>query len=155
MTYTTIPGARQHSAANQQHVDRAAHVLSTEFGNSASPDVVRERMADPQNVLVSSDTGVALVLRAGEEDQKLWLMWVEEKARGQGIGSALLKHVLEAYTADHLMRLHCPVERVNFYKRHGFHALATASGGAYVHMAGPAESEADVQHLLLPPALRS
>ncbi len=34
-------------------------------------------------------------------------MWVEEKARGQGIGSALLKHIISAYTADHLMRLDC------------------------------------------------
>ena len=151
VTYTTIPGARQHSAANQQHVDRAAHVLSTEFGNYASPDVVREHMADPQNVLVSPDTGVALVLRAGEEDQRLWLMWVEEKARGQGIGSTLLKHVLEAYTADHLMKLDCPAEREDFYKRHGFHSLFTASEGAYVYMAGPAERAADVQHLLPPP----
>ena len=75
-------------------------------------------------------------------------MWVEEKARGQGIGSALLKHILSAYTADHLMELDCPAARENFYKRHGFHPLWTAMEGAYVYMTGPAESESDVPHLL-------
>ena len=37
MTYTTIRGARQHSAANQQHVDRAVDVLSTQFGENGDP----------------------------------------------------------------------------------------------------------------------
>ncbi len=145
MTYTTIRGARQHSAANQQHVDRAVDVLSTEFGeNYASPDRVRGHLTDPRNVLLSPDAGVALVLRAGEVGQRLWLMWVEEKARGRGIGSALLKHILSAYTADHLMELHCPAAREDFYKRHGFHRLFTATEDTYVYMAGPGESESDV-----------
>ena len=149
MTYTTIRGARQHSAANQQHVDRAVDVLFTEFGEArASPDKLRENLTNSRNVLLSSDAGVALVLRAGEVGQKLWQLWVEEKARGQGIGSALLKHILSAYTADHLMRLECPAARENFYKRHGFHPLLTARGGACVYMAGPGESESDVLHRL-------
>ena len=54
---------------------------------------------------------------------------------------------LEMYAAEHLMRLDCPASRENFYKRHGFHRLFTASEGVYVYMAGPAESKADVQHL--------
>mgnify|MGYP001043395298 CR=1 FL=1 len=149
MTYTTIRGARQHSAANQQHVDRAVDVLFTEFGEArASPDKLRESLTNSRNILLSSDAGVALVLRAGEVGQKIWQLWVEEKARGQGIGSALLKHIISAYTADHLMELECPAARENFYKRHGFHPLWTAMEGAYVYMAGPAESESDVPHLL-------
>jgi GNAT superfamily N-acetyltransferase len=167
MTYTTILGARQHSAANQQHVDRAVDVSSTAFKENhqitltaghawrsenalrfTSPDQLRGYLANPRTVLLSSDAAVALVLKAGEIDQRLLVMWVEEKARGQGIGSALLKHIISAYTADHLMQLDCPAARENFYRRHGFHRLYSASGGAYVYMAGPGESESDVLHRL-------
>ena len=149
MTYTTIRGARQHSAANQQHVDRAVDVLFTEFGEArASPDKLRESLTNSRNVLLSSDVGVALVLRAGEVGQKLWQLWVEEKARGQGIGGALLKHIISAYTADHVMELECPEARENFYKRHGFHPLFRARGVARLYMAGPGESESDVLHRL-------
>ena len=163
MTYTTIRGAPQHSAANQQHVDRAVDVSSTAFDENhqitltaghawrsenalrfTSPNQLRGYLANPRTVLLSSDTAVALVLKAGEVDQRLLVMWVEEKARGQGIGSALLKHIISAYTADHLMQLDCPAARENFYKRHGFHRLWTASGGAFVYLAGPGESESDV-----------
>ena len=149
MTYTTIRGARQHSAANQQHVDRAVDVLFTEFGEArASPDKLRESLTNSRNVLLSSDAGVALVLRAGEAGQKLWQLWVEEKARGQGIGSALLKHIISAYTADHVMALDCPAAQENFYKRHGFHRTDIAREGDCVYLAGPGESESDVLHRL-------
>ena len=149
MTYTTIRGARQHSAANQQHVDRAVDVLFTEFGEArASPDRLRESLTNSRNVLLSSDVGVALVLRAGEVGQKLWQLWVEEKARGQGIGSALLKHIISAYTTDHVMVLDCPTAQENFYKRHGFHRTDIAREGDCVYLAGPGESESDVLHRL-------
>ena len=88
------------------------------------------------------------MLRAGEVGQRLWQLWVEEKDRGQGIGSALLEHIISAYTAAHLMKLDCPAARETFYKRHGFHPLFTARGGASVYMAGPGESESDVLHRL-------
>ena len=145
ITYTTIRGAEKHSAEHQQHADRAVDVLFKEFGESHAGEVqLRWLLANPRHVLLVSDKAVALVLAAGKEGQKLHLMWVEEKARGQGIGSALLKHILSAYTADHLMELNCPAVREDFYKRHGFHRLFTATEDPYVYMAGPGESESDV-----------
>jgi GNAT superfamily N-acetyltransferase len=142
VTYTTIRGAPQHSATNQQHVDRA--VIALNGMHDASSDKIRGHLANPKNVLLLSDAAVALVMRAGEVYQRLWGMRVEEKARGQGIGSALLQHIISAYTADHLMELSCPAARENFYKRHDFHSLYTTQRGNYVYMAGPGESQSDV-----------
>ena len=149
MTYTTIRGAEKHSAEHQQHVERAIDVLGKEFGEKYAGEVqLRWLLAHPRHVLLVSDNAVALVLAAGREGQKLYLMWVEENARGQGIGSALLKHIISAYTADHVMELECPEARENFYKRHGFHPLFRARGVARLYMAGPGESESDVLHRL-------
>ena len=149
MTYTTIRGAEKHSAEHQQHVERVIDVLGKEFGEKYAGEVqLRWLLAHPRHVLLVSDNAVALVLAAGREGQKLYLMWVEENARGQGIGSALLKHIISAYTADHVMELECPEARENFYKRHGFHPLFRARGVARLYMAGPGESESDVLHRL-------
>ena len=149
MTYTTIRGAEKHSAEHQQHVERVIDVLGKEFGEKYAGEVqLRWLLAHPRHVLLVSDNAVALVLAAGREGQKLYLMWVEENARGQGIGSALLKHIISAYTADHVMVLDCPTAQENFYKRHGFHPLFRARGVARLYMAGPGESESDVLHRL-------
>ena len=149
MTYTTIRGAEKHSAEHQQHVDRAIDVLGKEFGEKYAGEVqLRWLLAHPRHVLLVSDNAVALVLAAGREGQKLYLMWVEEKARGQGIGSALLKQIIAAYTTDHVMALDCPAAQENFYKRHGFHRTDLAREGDCVYLAGPGESESDVLHRL-------
>ena len=144
--YTTIRGAGEHAAEHQQQVDRAVDVLFKQFGESHAGEVqLRWLLANPRHVLLVSDTAIALVLAAGKEGQKLHLMWVEEAARGNGRGSALLRYILSTYETDHVMNLQCPANLENFYTRHGFQRLATASEDAYVQMIGSAESEADVQ----------
>ena len=145
--YKTIRGAETHSAEHQQCVDHAVDVLFKQFGETHAGEIqLRWCLANPRHVLLVSDKAVALVLAAGKEGQKLHLMWVEEEARGHGLGSELLRYILSTYAADHLMKLQCPGKLEKFYKRHGFHRLFTATEGASVHMAGPAESEVDVQH---------
>lgn len=154
MAIITIKGSDRHGDVAEQHVRRAAAVLSAEFGvGYASIDEVNNVLGDPDNVLFVSSDALAVVTRAGLPRQRLWLMWVDSAARGRGVGSQLLNDIVTTYAQEHLMRLQCPAAREGFYARHGFHRLFTAEDGAYVHMAGPAKDARDVQ-VLLPPALR-
>jgi GNAT superfamily N-acetyltransferase len=155
LTITTIRGAEHHSPEFKAHVDRAADVLPSVFGHDyASSESVREALSDPANVLLATTNALAVVLQAGTEHQRFWLLWVDPPERGKGVGSALVRHIIAAYTGIHPMRLNCPAEREGFYRRHGFHTLSTAEGGRFCYMAGPAESRKNLQHLL-PRALRS
>ena len=47
-------------------------------------------------------------------------LFVEPVLQGQCIGSALLKHAVEALGADHLWALEKNVRAIAFYRRHGF-----------------------------------
>lgn len=144
-----IDGASQHLPRNQQHVDRAAEVLSKQFGmDYASRELVREHMSKPDSVLLCSDQAVAIILRAGTKDQRLWLMWVRPGDRGNGVGGALLRRILDTFATTHFLRLDCPAEREAFYRRHGFHTLFTAEEGRFCYMAGPARGAEDVRVLL-------
>src|SRR5438552_2614724 len=156
MTVTTIRGAEHHSPEAQVHVDRAADVLPSVFGGSNySSESVRLALSDPANVLLATTNALAVLLGAGTERQRLWLMWVDPAERGKGVGSALLGHIIAAYTGNHPMSLNCPAAREAFYRRHDFHTLFTAEDGQFCYMAGPAESRADLQHLLPPPLRRA
>lgn len=153
MLYLTIKGTKQHDPKGQIEVDRAAEVLFADFGEYARPELTREYLSKPENVLIASDSALCILLGAGSEGQILWLMWVKPTARGKGLGSALLSYVLDTYASDHYLRLQCPAERVAFYQRHGFHVLFTADRGSYACMAGPAKNADEVQRLL-PKSLR-
>jgi GNAT superfamily N-acetyltransferase len=155
MIITTIRGAARHTAETQTHVDRAADVLPSVFGDDyASSETVRLALSDPANVLLAATNALAIVLGPGTEQQRFWLLWVDPAERGKGVGSALLGHIVAAYTQNHPMRLQCQAALEAFYGRQGFHTLYTVEGGAFCYMAGPAKSRADLLYLL-PRALRS
>ena len=54
------------------------------------------------------------------EGSQLKKLFVEPVLQGQRIGSALLKHAVEALGADHLWALEKNVRAIDFYRRHGF-----------------------------------
>lgn len=151
--YQTIKGKKQHEPSDQVVVDRAARVLYKQFGDETHPELTRELLSKPQNVLVASDSALCIILRADEKVPTAWRMWVEPTARGKGLGSALFAHVVEKYASDRHMKLDCSIELVGFYERHGFHVRLTAQAGRYAYMAGPAETPDEVQYLL-PRSLR-
>jgi GNAT superfamily N-acetyltransferase len=154
VNYTRIDGASQHSPAAQQQVDRATEVLSREFGDQyASPERIRAHLSNPENVILTSEDALAIVLAHRTTHPRLWLMWVSPARRGKGLGSELLTFVITNFAAKTYLRLDCPAEREGFYRRHGFHTLLTAQGGRFCYMAGPADHVEDVLHLL-PAALR-
>ncbi|MEQ1871904.1 MAG: GNAT family N-acetyltransferase [Vicinamibacterales bacterium] len=137
-------------------MDRATKVLSAEFRGRYTPELIAEILTDPQNVLlVSNDPGreaLAVVVKAGSEGQKLLLMWVSPDARREGVGSRLLRYIIQVFTTHHFLSLHCHSGLEGIYLRHGFHPLFTTDGFCY--MAGPAASRDEVEHLS-PPFLRT
>lgn len=151
-TYTRILGAPHRSPRDKAVVDQAIAVLSKEFQGNAEPDQICERLAEPENILLASDSALAIILKAETRSQRLWLMWVHPEHRGNGIGGEFLKLIIGWFTQEHyLIRLDCPSEREPFYGRQGFHTLFSTEDGRHRYMAGPAQHRDDVVHLLPAP----
>jgi GNAT superfamily N-acetyltransferase len=158
MMYETIIGAAKHAPTGQERVDRAVSVLSAEFGNTYPPDLIRQHLCNPENVLLASAEGVAIVLGAHAARKVgrtplLWLMWIEAASRGRGVGGAMLKAIVAEYAVGHPLWLQCPASREAFYNRHGFQRYGIRERGLFVDMVGPAKDKTEFLHLL-PRALR-
>ena len=91
------------------------------FAELNVPDLIAEYRAQPvriRNTFVYDDGIVKGFVRVnGDEIEKLF---VEPSFQGQGIGSALLQHVLRETKANRLLVLEKNKDAVRLYERHGF-----------------------------------
>ena len=93
------------------------------FSELNVPILLQEYQDEPERIertFVYEDNGVVkgFVRVNGEEIEKLF---VETAFQGQGIGGALLEHVIQNTKANHLLVLEKNAGAIRLYERHGFH----------------------------------
>ena len=93
------------------------------FSELNVPILLQEYQDEPERIertFVYEDNEVVkgFVRVNGEEIEKLF---VETAFQGQGIGGALLEHVIQNTKANHLLVLEKNEGAIQLYERHGFH----------------------------------
>ncbi len=78
--------------------------------------------AECEHALVLDDAGIAIGTGRLAPDGKIGRMAVLKEHRGQGIGDAILTHLIEAAreAGMHRCYLHSQVHALGFYAKHGF-----------------------------------
>ena len=98
---------------------RATHLFLSEDDIVAMRPEVREGLRAAPQLAVAFDGGAPLGF-AGVADRKLEMLFIDDAARGRGIGSALLKHAVDRWGADRLdVNEQNPAAR-GFYEHKGF-----------------------------------
>lgn len=80
---------------------RATHLFLSGDDVVAMRPEVREGLRAVPQLAVAFDDGVPFGF-AGVADRKLEMLFIDDAARGRGIGSALLKHEVDRWGADRL-----------------------------------------------------
>lgn len=88
-------------------------------------DDVINRLATGQAILEVRSYGFAVIERSHISEGKfiphLWVLFVDEKRRGAGLGRKFMKQILAKYSADFHMTLHCHgARRRKFFGQFGF-----------------------------------
>lgn len=98
---------------------RATHLFLSEDDIVSMRPEVREGLRAVPQLAVAFDGGAPLGF-AGVADRKLEMLFIDDAARGRGIGSALLEHAVDQWGADHLdVNEQNPAAR-GFYEHEGF-----------------------------------
>lgn len=98
---------------------RATHLSLSEDDIVAMRPEVREGLRAAPQLAVAFDDGAPLGF-AGVADGKLEMLFVDDAARGRGIGSALLKHAVDRWGVHRLdVNEQNPAAR-GFYEHEGF-----------------------------------
>ena len=81
--------------------------------------------------------GFYIIQQKDKEAAYLWILYVDPKHRGNGIGSNMLDEAIATYAKVLVLRLRCNESLLSFYGNHGFHTYEVEEG--MHHMVGPLE----------------